>query len=719
MWRENPHRMAVQRVFAEGDMYGAGCPRPVALIENFAPGGYNAVPWSAAAARFAQPTQKPGKRLMRYSQLLIPTVKEVPAEAEVVSHQLMIRAGFIRKLASGTYTYLPLGWRTLLKIVAIIRDEMNAAGAQEVSMPILQPMELWEQTGRDVVFQDIMCDFVDRHGRRNVLAPTAEEVVTSLAANEIRSYKQLPVNLYQINTKFRDEFRPRFGVLRSREFLMKDAYSFDADVAGVDESYRKMYDAYCRVFKRCGLNYMTVEAESGGMGGTDTEEFMVACEAGEDTIVHTADGSYAANIEKAEVDPPAPGDTRGGDIPAMEPVHTPDVGTIEAVCEFLKTDPDEMIKTLIYWKTDPAVQKRLGELQDAIVAEQAQLAGDERGLVDAKEADENNRSSGEFTQEMDDLQAAVEMRRNRLAEHKEELCKEYGRLDVLIALLRGDHAANELKIAAAVGHGVELADEHTIEELTGAKVGFAGPADLVDKVCRIIVDPAVAAMPSGTTGANRTDYHMLNVVPGRDFPLEGENVLVADIRNAARGDTHDGKELLFARGIEVGHVFKLGTKYSKQLGATFLDEDGKEQPCVMGCYGIGVNRIFASAIETGYDRNGCILPASIAPFEVIVVRLNADKEDVTREAERIYRELSDAGADVLIDDRDARPGVKFKDADLLGIPLRIVVGDRGLKEGNVEIKRRTDEKPTLTPVGEVVASAMEILEEMRASLQPE
>jgi prolyl-tRNA synthetase len=570
-----------------------------------------------------------------------------------------------------------------------------------------------------VVFQDIMCDFVDRHGRRNVLAPTAEEVVTSLAANEIRSYKQLPVNLYQINTKFRDEFRPRFGVLRSREFLMKDAYSFDADVDGVDESYRTMYDAYCHIFKRCGLSYVTVEAESGGMGGTDTEEFMVACEAGEDVIVHTEDYSYAANIEKAEVDAPQPAGERSGDIPAMEPVHTPDVGTIEAVCEFLGTEPSEMIKTLIYWKTDPAVQKRLGELNEQIIGEQAQLAADERALAEAREANEENRVSGEFTQEADDLTSAVEMRRSRIGDLKEELCKEYGKLDVLIALLRGDHEANELKIASAVGHSVELADEATIEDLTGAKVGFAGPADLADKVCRVVVDPAVASMPSGVTGANRTDYHTRNVVPGRDFPLEGEHVVVADIRNAAPGDTHDGKPLQFARGIEVGHVFKLGTKYSKQLGATFLDEDGKEQPCVMGCYGIGVNRIFASAIETGHDKNGCVLPASIAPFEVIVVRLNADKEDVTREAERIYSELSATGADVLIDDRDARPGVKFKDADLLGIPLRIVVGDRGLKEGNVEIKRRTDEKPTLTPVGEAVGAAMEILREMRAALQPE
>ncbi|MFP4054838.1 MAG: proline--tRNA ligase [Phycisphaerae bacterium] len=655
---------------------------------------------------------------MRYSQLLIPTVKEVPAEAEIPSHQLMIRAGFIRKLASGTYTYLPLGWRSLRKIMNIVREEMDFAGAQEVSMPILQPMELWEQTGRNVVFQDIMCKFTDRHGRQNVLAPTAEEVVTSLAAGDIKSYKQLPVNLYQINTKFRDEFRPRFGVLRSREFIMKDAYSFDATVDGVNDSYQKMYRAYCRIFSRCGLNYVTVEADSGGMGGTDTEEFMVPCSAGEDIIVHTEDYSYAANIEKAEVDPAA-AVAAGADAPNPEEVHTPGVGTIEAVCEFLGTEPSEMIKTLIYWKTAPDVQQKLIDLQSQIVHQQAELAREERTLEGAVEDDQENRVSGEFAEKMDDARAAVEMRRSRLASLKEQLCTEYGKLDVLVALLRGDHEANEMKIAAAVGHAVELADERTIEELTGAKVGFAGPVGLVEKVCRLVVDPAVAAMPTGISGANRTDYHVRNVVPGRDFPLEGERVQVADIRNAAEGDTHDGKALLFARGIEVGHVFKLGTKYSKHLGATFLDEDGKEQPCIMGCYGIGINRILASAIETGHDKDGCILPVSIAPFEVMVVRLNADKENVTVESERIYAELKSRGADVLLDDRDARPGVKFKDADLLGIPLRIVVGDRGLKEGKVEIKRRTDEKPTLVEAASAVEEAMDILRQMRDALKTE
>jgi len=576
---------------------------------------------------------------MRYSQMLIPTVKEVPAEAETPSHRLMIRAGFIRRLASGTYTYLPLGFRSLKKIMAIVREEMDAAGAQEISMPILQPMELWQQTGRDVVYKDILCHFTDHHGRENVLAPTAEEVVTTLAAAEISSYKQLPINLYQINAKFRDEFRPRFGVLRSREFIMKDAYSFDATVDGLGESYRKMYDTYRRIFDRCGLTYVIVEAESGGMGGTDTEEFMVPCSAGEDVIVHTEDSSYAANIEKAEVDPPAaakPKDAESADDP--QEVHTPDVGSIEAVCAFLKTKPAEMIKTLIY-------------------------------------------SAGDQT---------------------------------IAALVRGDHEINENKLAHAVGsEAVELANENTIVQVSGAKVGFAGPIGLADRVDKLIVDHAVAAMAEGVSGANKSDYHVRNVVPGRDFPLEGDNVKVADIRNAVEGDTYQGQALLFARGIEVGHVFKLGAKYSQALGATFLDESGQAGPCLMGCYGIGINRILASAIELGHDENGCILPVSIAPFEVEVIPLNNDKPAVVETAGRIYRQLSDAGVDVLLDDRDVRPGVKFKDADLIGIPLRVVVGERGLKDGNVEIKRREDAKPTPLPVDRAVAEAQEALEELR------
>jgi prolyl-tRNA synthetase len=582
---------------------------------------------------------------VRYSKLLIPTVKEVPAEAEIPSHKLMIRAGFIRKVASGTYAYLPLGWRSLRKIMQIVREEMDAAGAQEVLLPAVQPIELWQKTGRDMDYGETMCRFTDRHGRENVLAPTAEEMVTSLAAAEISSYKQLPVNLYQMSFKFRDEFRPRFGVLRSREFIMKDAYSFNADAESLEQSYRRMYDAYGRIFTRCGVPYVIVEAETGEMGGAESHQFTVPCESGEDIIVYTEEGSYAANLERAAVDPLEPtGEARKARTDAAPPeeVHTPNVGTIEAVCEFLGTRPADMIKTLIY------------------------AAGD--GTV--------------------------------------------------AALVRGDHELNEEKLTRAVG-GVHtaLADPETIHRVSGAAVGFAGPMGLTERVDRVLIDHAVAAMGVGVTGANKTDYHVRNVVPGRDFPLEGENVLVADIRDAVEGDTHDGKPLRFRRGIEVGQVFKLGDKYSKPLGATFLDETGADRACLMGCYGIGVNRIFASAIEAGHDDNGCVLPVSISPFEVEVLQLSTSSEPVVETATRIHDELAAAGVDVLLDDRDARPGVKFNDADLIGIPLRVVVGDRGLKDGAVEIKRRTDAEPTAVPVDDAVAEARKVLDELKRPLQ--
>jgi len=605
---------------------------------------------------------------MRYTQLLIPTIKEVPTEAEIASHKLMIRAGFIRKLASGTYSYLPLGWRSLLKIMNIVRQEMDAAGAQEVSLPILQPLELWRKTGRDVVFEEILFSFRDHHGRSNALAPTAEEVVTSLVAAEVSSYKQLPINLYQINAKFRDEFRPRFGVLRSREFLMKDAYSFDATPEGLDVSYRKMYDAYRRIFDRCGLEYVVVEAESGGMGGSDTEEFMVLSSAGEDVIVHTEDYSYAANIEKAAVDP-LPRADFAEPVEAVKEVHTPGAGTIEEVCGFLGTSPGEMIKTLIF--TAP------GEMHQGSKRSGGQQAGHDA--------------------------------------HKGPTAKGPG-FKVVAALVRGDHDLNETKLAGILGaEGVQLASPETIRDVTEADVGFAGPMGLASKVEMLVVDHAVAAMAAGVCGANRTDYHVRNVVPGRDFPLEGENVFVADIRNAAAGDTHEHVPLHFSRGIEIGHVFKLGAKYSRALGCTFLDETGAERPCVMGCYGIGINRILAAAIETGHDANGCVLPVNIAPFEVEILPLNNDSQAVTERAGRIHQELIAAGADVLLDDRDVRPGVKFKDADLIGIPLRVVVGERGLKEGKVEIKRRTDERPTLVDAARAVAAVLKIRDEMKQS----
>jgi len=576
--------------------------------------------------------------------MLIPTVKEAPADAEIPSHKLMLRAGLMRKLSSGTYTYLPLGWRCLLKVISIVRDEMNKAGAQEILMPSVQPIELWQQTGRDVDYGKTMAIFKDRHDHLNVLAPTAEEVVTSVAAGEIKSYKQLPINLYQISFKFRDEFRPRFGVLRSREFIMKDSYSFHATPECLDKEYWNMYETYKRIFKRCGLDYVIVEAESGEMGGTGSHQFTIPCPSGEDVIVYTEDGSYAANIEKAAVDPPPviPSErSESRNLLKPEEIHTPNVGSIEAVCAFLKTKPADMIKTLIF------------------------------------SADK----------------------------------------DIIVALVRGDHEINPEKFTQTLGgkHN-ELATPETIEKITGAKVGFAGPMGLADKVFKLIIDHAVAAMTIGVTGANKTDYHVKNIVPGRDFPLSGDNVVVADIRNAIEGDTQNGKKLLFKRGIEVGQVFKLGTKYSSKIGCNFLDDSGKENPCLMGCYGIGINRIVASAIEAANDDNGIIFPISIAPFEVIIVSVNQDDAEVVGAGEKIYNELKSKGIEVLLDDRDERAGVKFKDADLIGIPVRITVGKKALATGNVELKLRTEPKPTLIPVDTAIAKTVELVNSLKQKL---
>ncbi|MCU0917465.1 MAG: proline--tRNA ligase [Planctomycetes bacterium] len=570
---------------------------------------------------------------MRYSQLLIPTVKEVPAEAEITSHKLMIRAGLIRKVASGTYTYLPLGWRTLKKIIAIVRQEMDRAGAQEIIVPCLQPLELWQQTGRDQDYGETMFRIIDRHGRGNVLGPTAEEVFTFHAAAELNSYKQLPVNLYQITPKFRDEFRPRFGVLRSREFIMKDAYSFDATPESLHQSYMAMYNAYCRVFQRCGVEYVIVEAESGEMGGTGSHQFTIPCASGEDTIVYTADGSYAANLEKAAVDP-LPKEPAPANVPPAEDVFTPNVGTIEAVCGFLKTKPSEMIKTLIF---------------------------DSRG-------------------------------------------------EAVAALVRGDHELNPEKLTQALGGAhVELAAPEMIERVTGAKVGFAGPRGLASRVSKMVIDHAVAGMAVGVTGANKTDHHTRNVLPGRDFLLEGDNVLVADIRLAQPGDTHKGVPVLFKKGIEVGQVFKLGTKYSRKLGANFKDESGELHPCLMGCYGIGINRIMASAIELYNDENGIIWPISIAPFEAIVTPVNQDDADVVRVSQEIYDRLTTAGVEVLLDDRDLRGGIKFKDADLIGIPVRITVGKKSVVEGNVEVKLRSEPQSEKVPIDQAPQKVVKMI----------
>ncbi len=606
---------------------------------------------------------------MRYSRMLIPTVKEVPADAEIPSHQLMIRAGLMRKLASGTYTYLPLGWRSLQKVINIVREEMNRAGAQEILMPAVQPIELWQKTGRDVDYGPTMAKFTDRHGRENVLAPTAEEVVTSLAAGEINSYKQLPMNIYQISFKFRDEFRPRFGVLRSREFIMKDAYSFHADAESLDETYKLMYETYCRIFKRCGLEYVIVEAESGEMGGSGSHQFTVPCEFGEDIIVYIEDGSYAANIEKAAVDP-LPKEKSGGKIPPMQIVHTPNIGSIEAVCAFLKTQPKEMIKTIIM-RTPPFIE------------------------------------------------TSDKMRSKELAKHDGRISflQEAIKVETVVALVRGDHEINPEKLTQILdGKHTELASPETIERVTGAKVGFAGPTGISGKVSKLVIDHAVAVMAVGVSGANKTDYHTKNVVPGRDFPLKGENVIVADIRNAVEGDTHNGKKLLFKHGIEVGQVFKLGTKYSEKLGAKFLDKAGQEKPCIMGCYGIGINRIIASAIETGDDENGIIFPISIAPFEVIISCVNQDDKKVVNTAEKIYKQLLDKGIDVLLDDRDLRGGVKFKDADLLGIPVRITVGSKSVADGNVEIKLRCESQSQKVSIREAADKTVELVNSLKKQL---
>lgn len=571
---------------------------------------------------------------MRYSQTFIPTVKEVPADAEITSHQLMIRAGLMRKLASGTYIYLPAGQRILRKVMEIVRQEMDRAGALECTVPVVQPMELWQRTGRDVDYGETLGTFEDRHGRMNVLSPTAEEGFTYLASQEIQSYKQLPVNLYQINTKYRDEFRPRFGVLRSREFMMKDAYSFHASEECLHKTYMAMYEAYKRVFARCGLEYVIVEAETGEMGGTGSHQFTIPCANGEDVIVYTAEADRAWNIEKAPVDPlpKAP----AANVGAVEEVHTPNVGSIEAVCEFLKTKPEEMIKTLVY------------------------KAGD----------------------------------------------------DVLIALVRGDHEVNPEKLNQFfVGRHIELADEATIAKVTGAAVGFAGPVGLCDKVSSVLVDHAVAAMAVGVTGANKTDYHVKNVVPGRDFPLEGDGVQVVDIRNAVEGDTFGGKKLLFKRGIEVGQVFKLGTKYSTKLEAKFLDEAGSRKPCLMGCYGIGINRIIASAIELFNDEWGILWPMTIAPWQVIVTPA-APEAEIIQAAEKIYQQLLDKGVEVLLDDRDLRAGVKFKDADLLGIPIRITLGKKSYAEGKTEVKLRSEQDKELIDLAATADHVAGMVKEM-------
>jgi prolyl-tRNA synthetase len=536
-------------------------------------------------------------------------MKETPAEAEVISHQLMFRAGMIRKVAAGIYTYLPIGLKTIRKVENIIREEMNAAGAQELLMPMVQPSDLWKESGRWEYYGKELLRLKDRNERDYCLGPTHEEIITDLVRKEIRSYRDLPMNLYQIQTKFRDEIRPRFGVMRAREFIMKDAYSFDRDDAGAEESYRKMYDAYSRIFERCGLLFKAVEADSGSIGGSHSHEFMVLANTGEDLILSCDKCSYAANLEKAVSRLPEKRNNEKGESKTLEKVYTPGKKHVEEVAEFLKVTPEDLIKTIIF-ETD-------------------------KGFV--------------------------------------------------AGLVRGDRDVNPLKVKNLLGANfIELASDPDVEKLTKAVVGFAGPIGLPIPV---FADPTVMEMSNAVCGANESDYHFIHVNPKRDIQADQ----VVDIRLASEGDgcPHCEKGVLEAfRGIEVGHIFKLGTKYSEALGATFLDEKGKEQPVIMGCYGIGVGRTVAAAIEQKHDDNGIIFPMAIAPFEVEILPVQTNNENIMEFSENLYETLRKRDVEVLIDDRNLRPGVRFKDADLIGIPLRVTIGKGFLRDGKVELKVR-------------------------------
>ncbi len=558
---------------------------------------------------------------MRLSKSYVPTLKEVPAEAEVVSHRLLLRAGFIRKLTAGIYTYLPLGLKTLNKVADIVREEMDRAGAQEILMPMVQPGDLWRETGRWDFYGKELLRLRDRHDREYCLGPTHEEVVTDLVRGEVRSYRQLPLNLYQIQTKFRDEIRPRFGLMRGREFVMKDAYSFDRDEAGADASYRAMYDAYKAIFRRLGLEFRPVEADTGSIGGSFSHEFMVLADTGEDTIAVCQACDYAANLEKAEVVAPVDKCNCGGDCGPAVAIPTPGMHTVEEVCAYLEIEPDTLVKTLLF------------DVDGAPVA----------GLV------------------------------------------------------RGDRELNEIKLKNHLhATEVKLATPEQVVAWTNAPVGFAGPVGLQGglKGVRIIADRELDFDCGWVVGANKADQHLKSVDLRRDAVIEA----YTDLRNITAGDKcpRCGGAIELRRGIEVGHVFKLGLKYSQAMNAVFLDENGKEQVMVMGCYGIGVSRIVASAIEQNLDADGIKFPPSIAPFEVALLSLGGKEPEVIEAADKLYAELIGQGIEVLYDDRDERPGVKFKDADLMGMPMQLVLGGKGLKNGIIEAKdRRTGEKREL------------------------
>ena len=569
---------------------------------------------------------------MRTTNLYAPTLREVPAEAEVKSHQLMLRAGMIRKAAGGLYTYMPLAWRTIKKIEAIIRDEMDKAGGQEISMPIVQPAEIWQESGRWSVYGDEMWRVNDRHGRGFCLGPTHEEMVTTLIRDEVRSYKQLPLSLYQIQNKYRDERRPRFGLMRSREFIMKDMYSFDKDVEGMNVSYKKMYDAYTNVFNRCGLEFRPVEADNGAIGGGHSHEFTVLAEAGESNIAYCSECDYAASDEKAELKVIASAEE---EMKELEKVSTPDAHTIEKVAEYLNLPLDKTIKAVAF------------------------------------QTDTN---------------------------------------ELVLAFVRGDHEVNDVKVINLIEGAIELrmADEEAITA-AGGVAGFMSPIGIKEGT-KIVVDATVMGMYNACAGANEKDFHFINVNPKRDF----KDVIVADIRMIKEGDAcpHCGAPVKMTRGIEAGQVFTLGTKYSESLHATFLDENGKEKPLQMVCYGIGVGRTMAAAVEQNNDADGIIWPRSIAPYEAIVVPVNAKNEDQMAVAEEIYQGLLAQGVDAIIDDRKERAGVKFKDADLIGYPMRITVSPKALEEGSVEVKIRRSGEVKMVEKANAISEIVEILKNL-------
>ena len=561
---------------------------------------------------------------MKASQTFLATLKEAPADAEIVSHQLMVRAGLIRKLSAGIYNYLPLGLKVIRKVENIIREEMNRAGAIELLMPVVQPAELWQETGRWEKMGPELLRIKDRHERDYLIQPTSEEVITDLARSEIRSYKQLPVNFYQIQTKFRDERRPRFGIMRGREFSMKDAYSFDRDQAGLKKSYALMFDAYVRIFQRMGLQFRAVAADNGAIGGSGSQEFHVIADTGEDAIVYCPNSDYAANLEAAESI--ALIAQRAAPKESMQKVATPGQKRCEDVAQFLKMDLIRTIKSLV-------------------------LAVDQ----------------------------------------------ETGPAKLFMVLLRGDHELNEIKVNKIAGLGAfRFATDAEIQVACGSPVGYLGPVGLPASV-QVIADRTVANMSDFVCGANAEGFHLTGVNWGRDVP----EPLVADVRNAVLGDpSPDGKGTLeICRGIEVGHVFQLGTRYSEAMKCTYLDENGKAQAMVMGCYGIGVTRLLGAAIEQGHDERGIIWPISMAPFEVVICPVGYDKSNAVREAaNHLHQELLAAGVDVVLDDRGERPGAMFADWELIGVPYRVVIGERGLKEGQVEFQGRRESAAQLIPL---------------------